>query len=158
MSKKAEAEKATSEKFNALLDSLPPTDESEFAAYTELIKAFPDRTMSNPERRGGLTLDWNHTWPFYDVKFHGWIGAADLRERELVETLRAFGDEAVEAGFGKAQGYAQMRISIDYGNLGDRGESGLETFRSALNLIRPYRVDSGYTWVEYAALEEALRG
>lgn len=158
MGKKAEAEEATHKTFNALLDSLPSTEEDAYKAYADLIKAFPDRTMSNPERRGGLTLDWSHTWPFYDVTFHGWIGAAGSRECELVAALRGLGDEAVEAGFNETQGYAQLRISIDYGNLGDRGESGFEVFRKALNLIRPYRVDSGYTWVEYPKVEEALRG
>jgi hypothetical protein len=158
MGKNTEAETATSKEFNALLDSLPSAKEDAFAAYTNLIAKFPDRTMSNPERRGGLTLDWNHTWPFYDVTFHGWTGAAGTREGELIQALRALGDEAVDAAFTEAQGYAQVRVSIDYGALGDRGESGFEVFRKALNLIRPYRVDSGYTWVEYPDVEEALRG
>jgi hypothetical protein len=152
-----ETDEATHEAFNKLLDSLPSTEEAERDEFVKIIKAFPDRSMSIPERRGGLSLDWTHQWPWYEVTFTGWIGAAGLRERELVEKLAVFG-EPVEAAFIKTQGYAQMRIRVDYGDLAESGEKGLDKFRKALNLIRRYRVESGYTWVEYDDIEEALRG
>lgn len=146
------AKKDTPGTFGELLDSLPSTDEDAFADYAALIKAFPERTLSIPERRGCLTLEWTATWPFYDVTFNGWTGAASRRETDLVASLARFTEDGVEAGFVESGGYAQMRIVIDYGDM------PLKTFQQVLNLIRPYRVDSGYTWVEYANLKEAPRG
>jgi hypothetical protein len=128
-----------------------------YEPYAALIQAYPDRAASIPERRGALALQWTHQYPHYEVIFTGWVGAAGLRERELVETMAVFG-EPVEAAFIETQGYAQMRISVDYGVLADSGEIGLVTFRKILNLVRRYRVDSGYTWVEYGDIKEELRG
>lgn len=144
--------KDTREAFNELLDSLPSTDENELASFAALIKAFPQRTLSIPERRGCLTLEWTATWPFYDVTFNGWEGAAGRREIALVEALQRFTEDGVEAGFVDSGGYAQMRILVDYGDM------PIKKFQQVLNLIRPYRVESGYTWVEYANLKGAPRG
>lgn len=146
--------KDTPETFNALLDSLPPVDrdEDELASFTRLIKAFPQRALSGPERRGCLKLEWTATWPFYDVTFNGWEGAAGRREIALVEALQRYTEDGVEAGFIEFGGHAQMRILIDYGDM------PLAKFQQVLNLIRPYRVESGYTWVKYANLKEAPRG
>lgn len=145
--------KDTHDTFEELLDSLPSTDESERAGHAALIKAFPTRTMSSPERRGAVHLNWsNHQWPFYDVTFNGWEGAAGRREIALIAALQRYTEDGVEAGFVDFGGHARMRILVDYGDM------PIETFKQVLNLVRPYRVESGYTWVEYTDLKEAPRG
>jgi hypothetical protein len=147
------AKKSAREAFNELLDSLPSTDGNDYAPFAALIKAFPTRTMSSPERRGAVHLHWsNHQWPFYDVTFNGWEGAASRRETALIESLRRFAEVGVEAAFIDSGGWARMRIVVDYGDM------EIDTFKEVLNLIRPYRVESGYTWVKYAGVEEVLRG
>jgi hypothetical protein len=141
------------EAFNELLDSLPSTDGNDYAPFVALIKAFPTRTMSSPERRGAVHLNHsNHQWPFYDVTFNGWEGAAGRREIALVESLQRFTEDGVKAGFIDSGGWARMSIVVDYGDM------PIDTFKQVLNLIRPYRVDSGYTWVAYKDLKEAPRG
>lgn len=144
--------KETEEAFGELLDSLPSTDKDAYTEHAALIKSFPDRSMHAPDRRGGLHVEWSQQWPFYEVTFNGWVGAAGRRERELVGRLAGLGDEDIEAGFVDSQGYAQMRITVAYADM------PLDAFRRVLKMIKPYRVDSGYTWVEYADIEEALRG
>lgn len=127
------------------------TDTENYTEHAALITSFPDRSMHAPDRRGGLHVEWSHQWPLYEVTFNGWIGAAGFRERDLVERLAGLDDENIEAGFVETQGYAQMRIAVAYADM------SLDAFRRVLKMIKPYRVDSGYTWIEHADIEEALR-